>query len=182
MGDKCGTDTGYNRHQRAGEPACAACRQAHATYVKQWNHETRRRFKAGELQVPHGSVTAWSVAGCRCPTCVEAAKSYTKAQTMARMREPVNAQKHVEATSRSRGRIKPEDARKGGARWTAADISIATERDSSGEYVRKEGDLAEYLGRTINAIQRCRARYADRVDIRDAAGNLRKNERWGAAS
>lgn len=177
MNDKCGTDTGYNRHRRAGETACEACRQAHAAYMRQWNLSTRKKFASGERQIEHGSFTAWSVAGCRCPTCVKAAKSYTRAQTIARVRGPVDPQEHVEANARSKGRIKPEEARQGGAKWTEADISVATERDSSGEYVRKEGELAEYLGRTIHAIQRCRARYADRVDIRDGAGNSRKNEK-----
>ena len=179
MDDKCGTNTGYNRHRRAGEPACDACRRAHVAHVRQWNLKTRKKFEAGELQVEHGSRTAWSVAGCRCPTCAKAAKDYSRARPAARGGWYHDPQAHTEAVDRSRSRIKPGDARRGGAKWTESDISIATERDSSGEYVHTEGELAEYLGRTIRAIQRCRHRYADRVDIRDGAGNSRKNEKLG---
>lgn len=31
-GERCGTDRGYQIHYRAGEPACADCQRAHATY------------------------------------------------------------------------------------------------------------------------------------------------------
>lgn len=30
---RCGTDAGYNRHRRASEDACSACREAHARAI-----------------------------------------------------------------------------------------------------------------------------------------------------
>lgn len=31
---QCGTDSGYKRHLRNNEPACAACKQAHREYAR----------------------------------------------------------------------------------------------------------------------------------------------------
>ena len=38
---ECGTPAGYQRHKRASEDACAACRQAHSSYIAE--HRTPRR-------------------------------------------------------------------------------------------------------------------------------------------
>lgn len=33
---QCGTRSGHDRHRRAGEPSCDACRQAYADYQRQY--------------------------------------------------------------------------------------------------------------------------------------------------
>jgi hypothetical protein len=36
---ECGTDSGYRAHIRTSEPACAACKAAHAQHVNRWKSE-----------------------------------------------------------------------------------------------------------------------------------------------
>lgn len=36
-----GTNRGYDHHVRHGEPACAPCLEAHATYVRNWRNDRR---------------------------------------------------------------------------------------------------------------------------------------------
>jgi hypothetical protein len=40
---RCGTPSGYDRHQRVGEKPCAACANATADYDKRWRDATKRR-------------------------------------------------------------------------------------------------------------------------------------------
>ncbi len=42
---KCGTTSGYRRHRRLGEPACDACRAAHARYYRESGY-ARLRYRA----------------------------------------------------------------------------------------------------------------------------------------
>ncbi len=32
----CGTYAGYQRHRKAGEQTCPACREAHRAYMREW--------------------------------------------------------------------------------------------------------------------------------------------------
>lgn len=47
MNDKCGTNTGYNRHKAKKEDACDACNQARREYQNAWaekNREKKREY------------------------------------------------------------------------------------------------------------------------------------------
>jgi hypothetical protein len=41
---RCGTDSGYYRHRRHGEPACTACLAAHATTGRVRYHQPGMRY------------------------------------------------------------------------------------------------------------------------------------------
>jgi hypothetical protein len=48
-GDRCRTDAGAQRHAKASEPLCEACRLARNEYrrfQRQWNPETRSKNRA----------------------------------------------------------------------------------------------------------------------------------------
>lgn len=40
MSSQCGTYAGYQRHRKAGEAACDACKKAQADYVAAWRRRT----------------------------------------------------------------------------------------------------------------------------------------------
>lgn len=40
--DRCGTDSGYQVHQRAGEMACDKCLKARRDYIRRYRHSKGR--------------------------------------------------------------------------------------------------------------------------------------------
>jgi hypothetical protein len=57
---KCGTTGGYQRHRRAGEEVCAACKQAWASACRAYD---------ARQQPKHGTIAGYR-AGCRCTACL----------------------------------------------------------------------------------------------------------------
>jgi hypothetical protein len=45
--EACGTDAGYQRHQRAGETPCQPCIDAHGTKTREWAANYRARQRQG---------------------------------------------------------------------------------------------------------------------------------------
>jgi hypothetical protein len=50
-----GTDSGYQRHIKAGEPPCRPCKDAHAAYMRSYH---RQAAKAA-LSLPQRRFTRW---------------------------------------------------------------------------------------------------------------------------
>lgn len=65
-GDRRGTRTGYNRHRRAGEDACADCLVSEREYSRQ-RYARSPKFR-GRRPATHGSPGMYKN-GCRCPEC-----------------------------------------------------------------------------------------------------------------
>lgn len=79
---KCGTDSGYTRHVKRGEPACPACRQAHTDakreYERRRGRPARKQSVSQLLPDPprgHGRRGRYT-SGCRCPWCSRANTVY----------------------------------------------------------------------------------------------------------
>lgn len=56
--DKCGTYAGYQRHGKAGEKPCAACRRAATEYARE--RRKRAGVRAEEQRREYARERAWS--------------------------------------------------------------------------------------------------------------------------
>lgn len=47
-GDAIGSEAGFNRHRRAGEPPCDFCRTSHVDAVAAWKRKNRAQVRAAD--------------------------------------------------------------------------------------------------------------------------------------
>lgn len=141
-------------------------RASHTEYMRQWRKKKQDDFKAGKSTAEHGKRSTHDNYGCRCEPCLLAHRASQEERAATRSHS-----EHLGSSYKSRNRIPLHCAPRRRQEWTSADMSLAAEVDSKGNYLRTSFEVAQITGRTIMGVQRKRSKMLVRQDQREAAGN-----------
>lgn len=123
--------------------------------MRAWKANNHHRMLTGQATPPHGEARTYTDYLCRCDPCTAANSARCKEWTE---RNPEQIKAARLAFGRKVRRSVTPDPQRAGLQWTGADMSLATERDSTGAYVRTAQEAARLLGRSVSAVQQIRSK------------------------